>query len=133
MHSTSRIAEFSSAHLGHLESNALTSRLILREAFSGDDVHSKMLVDEVFGEIFNRLVSIFQAGQHAGVLRPDLDPALCATLLIGADVFFFQARGVLKHLPQAGFAGNPARFSEQMVNVMLNGMLTGDAGREAEK
>jgi len=129
----SRIAEFSSAHLGHLESNALTSRLILREAFSGDDVHSKMLVDEVFGEIFNRLVSIFQAGQHAGVLRSDLDPALCATLLIGADVFFFQARGVLKHLPQAGFAGNPARFSEQMVNVMLNGMLAGDAGQGAGK
>jgi len=129
----SRIAEFSSAHLGHLESNALTSRLILREAFSGDDVHNKMLVDEVFGEIFNRLVSTFQAGQQAGVLRPDLDPALCATLLIGADVFFFQARGVLKHVPQAGFAENPARFSAQMVDVMLNGMLTRDAGREVMK
>jgi TetR/AcrR family transcriptional regulator len=128
-----RIFEFSSAHLGHLQENALTSRLILREAFSGDDVRSKMLVDEVFGEIFERLVSIFRSGQQAGVLRADLDPALCATLLIGADVFFFQAGGVLKHLPQAGFAQNPSRFSKQMVEVMLNGMLGRASGQEAAK
>jgi TetR/AcrR family transcriptional regulator len=129
----SRIAEFSAAHLGHLESNALTSRVILREAFSGDDVHSKMLVDEVFGEIFSRLVFIFQSGQRAGVLRPDLDPAICATLLIGADVFFFQARGVLKHLPQAGFAKSPPGFSKQMVDVMLNGMLAGKTRQRVVK
>jgi TetR/AcrR family transcriptional regulator len=128
-----RVSEFAAAHLGHLEGNGLTSRLILREAFSGDDGHSKMLVDEVFGEIFGRLVSIFQSGQQAGVLRADLDPALCATLLIGADVFFFQARGLLKHLPQAGFAQSPTGFSTQMVDVMLNGMLSGIAGQEAMK
>jgi TetR/AcrR family transcriptional regulator len=129
----SRILEFALAHLGHLEGNALTSRVILREAFSGNDTRSKMLVDEVFGEIFERLVSIFRSGQQAGVLRDDLDPALCATLLIGADVFFFQARGVLKHLPHAGFAENPPRFSKQMVDVMLNGMLSAGAGQETVK
>lgn len=127
----SRILEFASAHLSHLEGNGLTSRLILREAFSGDDNRSKMLVDEVFGEIFERLVSIFCSGQQAGVLRADLDPALCATLLIGADVFFFQARGVLKHLPQAEFAQDPPRFSQQMVDVLLDGMLCRANGQEA--
>jgi TetR/AcrR family transcriptional regulator len=126
-----RILEFSSAHLEHLQGNALTSRVILREAFSGDDVHSRMLVEEVFGEIFERLVSIFRSGQQAGVLRADLDPALCATLLIGADVFFFQAGGVLKHLPQAEFAQKPSRFSKQMVDVMLNGMLCRASSQEA--
>ncbi len=118
-----RIFEFSSAHLGHLEGNALTSRVILREAFSGDDVHSKMLVDEVFGEIFERLVSIFQSGQRAGVLRADLDPAIMCHFADRCRRVFFPGRGVLKHLPQAGFAQNPSRFSKQMVDVMLNGML----------
>jgi len=127
----SRILDFATGHLGHLEGNALTSRVIMREAFSGDDTHSKMLVDEVFGEIFARLVSIFKSGQRDGVLRPDLDPAICATLLIGADVFFFQARGVLKHLPQAKFASDPPRFTAQMAEVMLNGMLIGDTATGA--
>lgn len=127
----SRIEEFAKAHLGHLEGNALSSRVILREAFSGDDEHSKMLVDEVFGDIFERLVAIFQSGQVAGVLRSDLDPALCALLLIGADVFFFQSGGVLKHLPQAKFAGNPLQFSRQMVDVMLHGMLSGASRQES--
>lgn len=124
-----RILNFAQRHLGHMEGNALSSRLILREAFSGNDAHGKMLADEVFGEIYIRMVSIFRKGQQAGVLRPELDPALCATLLIGADVFFFQAQGILKHFPNAGFAGQPPEFSRQMVDVMLKGMLT-DSGRK---
>jgi TetR/AcrR family transcriptional regulator len=119
-----RILNFAQRHLGHMEGNALSSRLILREAFSGNDAHGRMLAEEVFGEIYTRMVSIFEKGQQAGVLRSELDPALCATLLIGADVFFFQAQGILKHFPNAGFAGHPSRFSQQMVDVMLNGMLT---------
>jgi TetR/AcrR family transcriptional regulator len=125
----SRILNFAEQHLGHLEGNALSSRVILREAFSSNDERSKMLADEVYGGIFARLVSIFQEGQQAGVLRSDLDPALCATLLIGADVFFFQARAILQHLPDAIFAEKPALFSKQMVDVMLNGMLSGETGQ----
>ncbi len=120
-----RILDFATEHLSRLEGDALSSRVILREAFSGNDEHNKLLVDEVFGGIFERMVAIFEAGQRAGVLRNELDAALCATLLIGADVFFFQARGILRHLPQAGFASDLPRFSAQMVDVMLNGMLAG--------
>lgn len=126
----SRIAEFSAAHLGHLIEKTQTSRLVLREAFSGDDEKSKMLMDQVFGAIFGRVVSIFRAGQEAGVLRPDLDPALCATLLMGADVFFFQASGILKYLPQAEFAKHPDQFSREMVDVMLHGMLNNESDTE---
>lgn len=118
-----RVLSFARRHLEHMEENALSSRVILREAFSGNEERSKMLVNEVFGEIFVRMVNIFKAGQQAGALRPELDPALCATLLIGADVFFFQAREILRHLPGAGFARQPASFSEQMVDVLLKGML----------
>lgn len=119
----SRITEFAAGHLQHLEANSLASRLIIREAFSGDDESSRFLVDQVFGSIFERIVSIFRTGQQAGALRSDLDPALCATLLMGADIFFFQARGVLSQLPQAGFASDPSRFSREMVEVLLRGMI----------
>jgi len=118
----SRIAEFAVGHLQHLDANPLASRLIIREAFSGDDESGRLLVDQVFGSIFERIVSIFRSGQQAGALRSDLDPALCATLLMGADVFFFQARGVLRQLPQAEFASHPPRFSREMVEVLLRGM-----------
>ena len=118
-----RLANFARAHLGHLEKNALTSRVIIREAFSGNDERSKMLTDQVFGGIFQRIISTFMAGQEAGELRPDLDPALCATLLIGADIFFFQANSLLQHVPQAGFINRPQQFSSEMVDVMLNGMF----------
>ena len=119
----SRIAEFASGHLKHLDGNPLASRLIIREAFLSDDERSRMLVDQVFGSIFERIVSIFRAGQQAGALRRELDPALCATLLMGADVFFFQARDMLNQLPQAEFAAHPARFSREMVEMMLRGMM----------
>ena len=113
----SRIAEFAAGHLRHLDNNLLASRLIIREAFSGDNERSRVLVDQVFGSIFERIVSIFRDGQEDGALRSELDPALCATLLMGADVFFFQARGMLRQLPQAEFAKQPSRFSREMVEV----------------
>ena len=126
----SRLFEFASAHRRHMEENALTLRLVLRESFSGDEERSKVLGEEVFAGIFDRIVSIFHAGQKAGELRPDLDPALCATLLMGADVFFFQARDVLKHLPRAEFADHPAQFSKEMVEVLLRGMLVPGTSEE---
>lgn len=126
----SRIAEFAAGHLNHLYANPLASRLILREVFSGGNERSRFLVDQVFGSIFERIVSIFREGQRAGVLRQELDPALCATLLMGADVFFFQSRDLLNQLPQAEFASNAPGFSREMVEVMLRGMInTAGEGR----
>jgi TetR/AcrR family transcriptional regulator len=122
----SRIAEFATGHLEHLEKNSPASRLIIREAFSGSNERSQLMVDQVFGEIFERIVTIFSEGQMAGELRPDLDPALCATLLMGADVFFFQARGLLMKLPRAEFATHSPRFSREMVEVLLRGMTQYD-------
>jgi TetR/AcrR family transcriptional regulator len=127
----SRIAEFAAGHLQHLDGNPLASRLIIREAFSGDNERSRMLVDQVFGGIFERIVSIFRAGQQAGALRSELDPALCATLLMGADVFFFQARDMLRQLPQAEFASHPSRFSREMVEVILRGMMNPGKGGQS--
>jgi TetR/AcrR family transcriptional regulator len=122
-HFDKRLKEFSKAYLHHLFDRRLHSRLLLREALSGDEQKSKKIADQVVGNIFRRMISILRAGQQGGVLREDLDPALCAFLLMGANAFFFQAQGILKHFPEAGFAHEGARFSDGMVDVLLNGML----------
>ena len=128
-----RLQVFAEAHLEHLFANETTLRLVLREAFSGDEEKSRLVVDQVVGGIFSRMVAIFQAGQEAGVLRADLDPGLCATLLMGANLFFFQAQGMLRQIPEAGFARDSTGFNRQMADVMLNGMMCREYARETEK
>ena len=128
-----RLRLFAEAHLEHLFANETTLRLVLREAFSGDEEKSRMVVDQVVGGIFNRMVTIFQAGQQAGIVRADLDPGLCATLLMGANLFFFQAQGMLQLIPEAGFAKDSTGFNRQMVEIMLNGMLNQEYAMETEK
>lgn len=118
-----RLPAFAEAHIEHLFENDTTVRLVLREAFAGDERKSRTLVEQVVGGIFARLVSIFRIGQQAGVLREDLDPGLCATVLVGGDLFYFQAHGVLQQIPEAGFAREPGRYSRQMTDILLHGML----------
>jgi TetR/AcrR family transcriptional regulator len=118
-----RLQVFASAHLDHLFDNHARVRLVLREAFSGDEEKSRAVVEQMVGGLVHRMIAIFEAGQRAGLLRTDLDPGLCAHLLMGADLFYFQARGLLEQIPEAGFARKPARYSKQMVDVLLHGML----------
>jgi TetR/AcrR family transcriptional regulator len=121
-----RLRVFAQGHLDHLFGNASTLRLILREVFSGDDEKGRVLVEQVVGGILLRLFEIFKEGQEAGVLRAGLDPALCAMLLLGVDLFYFQSHGMLKHIPQAGFALQREQYSREMMDVILNGMLVQD-------
>jgi TetR/AcrR family transcriptional regulator len=123
-----RLKDFSKAYQHHLFDRHLTSRLLLREALSGDEIKGKKIADQVVGNVFRRMISILCAGQEAGVLRDELDPALCAFLLMGANAFFFQAQGILKHFPEAGFAREGDCFSDGMVDVLLNGMLNQTGG-----
>ncbi len=123
-----RLKEFSKAYQQHLFDRHLSSRLLLRETLLGDDKKGKKIADQVVGNVFRRMISILRAGQEAGVLREDLDPALCAFLLMGANAFFFQAQGILKHFPEAGFAREGDCFSDGMVEVLLHGMLNQTGG-----
>ena len=127
-----RLQAFAAAHLEHLFENAPRVRLVLREAFSGDEEKTRAVVEQMVGGVVNRMIAIFEAGQRAGLLRPELDPGLCAHLLMGADLFYFQAHGLLQQIPEASFAQHPGRYSKQMIDVLLNGMLTEpSAGRAA--
>lgn len=108
---------------GMLE-RAQLHRLMLRELLTEDDGRqAKELAERVFGEKFARLVAILRAGQARGELRRDFDPAMAAIALIGANVFFLQSRNVLRHLPDAGAATDPQRYSALLADILLRGML----------
>ena len=127
-----RLKDFSKAYQQHLFDRRLSSRLLLRETLSGDEQKGKKIADQVVGNVFRRMISILRAGQESGVLRDDLDPTLCAFLLFGGSVFFFQAQDILKHFPEAQFARDAGCFSGGMVDVLLNGMSI-QAGAVADR
>ena len=118
-----RFAQFARAHLQRVLKHDQVTRLTLRELLRGDTGHGQELAEKVYGEKFSRFVAILRAGQSAGALRDDIDPAAVATVLLGADLFFFMARDVLRHFPDVTFTQQPERYSNMVADVLLRGIL----------
>lgn len=121
-----RLVQFARSHLQGLLDHSQMMRLLLREMLSDSPRLGQDLAEQVYGEKFSRFVAILRAGQKSGQLRGDMDPAMVATLLVGADVFFFQAREVLSHFPDADFSRTPERFSTMLADILLRGILPPD-------
>ena len=119
-----RFTAYTDAHLASLMRRAPVTRLILRELLGANPHQAQELAENVYGEKFARFVAILRAGQAAGELRADVDPAVVATALIGANVFFFQAQSVLRHFPEARFAQQPESYSAQLADILLHGILS---------
>jgi TetR/AcrR family transcriptional regulator len=120
----SRLRHFAQGHLANILAHDRVARLMLRDLLKRGEERGRDLAEQVFGENFARLVKIIAAGQASGELRRELDPALLALVLIGANVFFFEAREVFCHYPTVDFAGRPAEFSEKLLDLVLNGALS---------
>lgn len=124
---TARLPQFARAHLENLLEHAQVARLMLRELLSDNPRHGQELAEKVYGEKFSRFVAILRAGQQAGELRADIDPAMVATVLLGANVFFFESRSVLQHFPEVTFTRQPERYSTMLADLLLHGILPPDA------
>lgn len=118
-----RLAQFAQAHLQTILEHDQVTRLSLRELLNDDRRQGQELAEKVYGEKFSRFVAILRAGQAAGVLRQDIDPAVVATMLLGANLFFFQARAVLRHFPDVNFTQQPERYSQLLTDILLHGIL----------
>jgi TetR/AcrR family transcriptional regulator len=118
-----RLAQYAAMHLqGILEHSHLT-RLILRDVLENGPERGQQLAEQVFGRNFAKLVEIIGQGQARGELRDNVDPAMVAVMLIAANVYFFEARDILRHFPDVDFADDPQRYSAKMIEIMLNGIL----------
>lgn len=122
-----RFASYAASMLTDMLEHDQIQRLILRELLVDGERRGKEFAEKVFGENFARFVGILRQGQLKGQLRADLDPAMMATLLIGANVFFFEARDVLKHFRDVNFAGDPARYSAMLVDILMHGIASPSA------
>ncbi len=117
-----RFSQFVAAHLASVLDNEQVTRLSLRELLSHDPRQGQELAEQVYGEKFARFVSILRAGQESGELRRDIDPAVVATVLIGANLFFFQAREVLRHFPAFTVSDQPQHYSAMVADILLHGI-----------
>ncbi len=122
-----RLARFAAGHLQGILQHDNLSRLILRDVLENGPERSRELAEQVFGPNFAKLVEIIADGQARGELRQNVDPAMVAVMLIAANVYFFEARDLLRHFPAVSFAENPQQFSANMVEVLLNGILPQEA------
>lgn len=117
-----RLADFAGNHLARLLEQEQLSRLILRELLTIGPCRAQQLAEHVFEENFRRFVLILRAGQESGELRRDLDPAVVATILLGANVFFFEAKTLLRHFRDVGFVETPERFTDMLIDILLHGI-----------
>jgi len=116
------LTSFSMQHLKVMLDNPERSRLILREVLDAEANRSQKLADEVVGDSFSLLVSMLRKGQASGELRENFDPAIAAALFVAADVFFFEASTVLKHLPDGSFANKPSIYTSGLLDIFLHGI-----------
>jgi TetR/AcrR family transcriptional regulator len=119
-----RLTDFTRKQLDSMFENGAVTRLILRELLKDGERQGRDLAEKVFGDNFAQLVDILRTGQARGELRADMDPAMIATLLIGASVFFFESQDVLRHFPDVKFAHDPQRYSSLLVDILLRGILS---------
>ncbi|BAV34250.1 TetR family transcriptional regulator [Sulfuricaulis limicola] len=117
------LAQFARGHLSSILEHDRFARLMLHEILSDMPPERLKIAQQVFGEAFSGLVTILRRGQEHGELRADMDPAMVAMLLVGADVFFFQANKVFRHFPEVSFADDPGRYSGMAVDILLRGIL----------
>jgi TetR/AcrR family transcriptional regulator len=118
-----KLAHFAQSQLQSMLEHSQTTRLILRDLLENGEQRGKELAEQVFGQNFARLVEMIREGQVRGELRQEIDPAAVAVMLIAINLYFFEARDVLRHYPDVDFADDAQRYSEKLLQLMLHGIL----------
>ena len=117
------LSEFSAGQLQNIMAHNRSTRLILREALSDGSKRDQDIARHIVGDIFTRVVAMVRSGQQENEFRKDLDPALAAFILVAANMFFFQAGPVMRHVPEAQFLNDTTTYSDGVMDLLLNGLL----------
>lgn len=115
-----QLGRFLDGHLASIYERETGFRLLLHEMLTGN--RHKSIAERVGGENFQRLVSNLRAAQQRGDVRSGIDPAVAAFVLIAVNVFFYQSRPVLRHMPEAGFAEHPEHYLAQVAELIAFGL-----------
>jgi TetR/AcrR family transcriptional regulator len=117
-----RLTEFATGQLDNILAHKLSTQLVLRETLTEGSEHGEEIARLVMGEVYNRLVEMVRQGQQKAEFREDIDPTLAAFMIVAANMFFFQSAPVMAHLPEIGFTGEAKSFSQETMDLLINGM-----------
>ena len=117
-----RLRSYARERLCDYIEDPMSSRLVLRALTSDRADADIQLVRDDFAASFHRLVELIRAGQTAGQLRADANPALVALLVNAGNVFYAQTRPLLRHFRDIDFADDPRAYSAQMMDILLRGI-----------
>lgn len=117
-----RLLQFLLAHADHFQRHPKPAQVVLRELLDNRDEVSQQLAEQAAGGQFRRLYDLLRQAQQAKEVRADIDPAALAVTMVGAMAFQFQARSLLRHLPEVGFADDPEQFSRLLADILVNGI-----------
>ncbi len=118
-----QLRHFVRVHLRNMLEHGEVTRLVLRELVDrGQPSELQRLASQAFAENFSLLVGLLRDGQRRGVLRHEVDPAMVALLLVGANVFFFQCQHSLDSYPEISFACTPDRYHDLLIDIIMNGI-----------
>ncbi|MDA8177576.1 MULTISPECIES: TetR/AcrR family transcriptional regulator [Acidithiobacillus] len=115
--------EFVRNHLNSMLLKPHLVRLLWREITEEGSHRAQDFAEQGFLDIFLDLVELIKLGQTQGEVRSDFDPAVAATLLLGANVFFFQSHDILRHYPHVTFADDPNMYDTAVMGILLQGMI----------
>ncbi len=116
-----KLETFFTLHLQSLQAHPQSARLIQHELLENESQRGKHLAEEVFSKHFTRLVELVREGQSQDWLRKDFDTSLMAFVLVATNIFFFESRSVLQHLPEVNFAESPDHYNSTVFKLLLNG------------
>jgi len=117
-----RLGNFSSTHILDLERRDRGIRLILRELIDGNQNRQLLFAENIASDHFKHLLGVIKNSQQSGEVREDIDPAVVATLMLGANIFFFMAKGTLQHLDDFSLSDSPADFGNAIADIITHGI-----------
>lgn len=118
-----RIGDFLSGHLKAILERPLSTRLIQRGLLEDAEYKGKKLAEEVFAETFSKITGLVEDVQEQGAIKRNIDASLLAFLLVGANIFYFETRSIVEHLPDIDFPQTPELFNEAVFELLAHGFV----------
>lgn len=117
-----RLLAFLAGHLRLLERHAAVARLLLKEIRGADERSGRELAERVIAPSFRQVVALLQRARDEGLIRADAELPLAALLLLKINLFHFESRAVLQHLPEVGLDEDALPFQRRMVELLVRGL-----------
>ncbi len=120
---TDRLLDLGRGHLQNYLDNPQKSKLLLREILDNTSDAEIRVLQEDFARNFSRVTTLIKKGQTAGEFRQDIDPAVVAILILAVNIFYVRTQSQMQKLADIDFAEEPERYSNQVMDLLLKGLL----------